>query len=625
MDDFDLRCVVRYLNGKGYPPNCNTGMKNRISKFASWHSVMNGTIYRDAGFQVEVGMSIIAVTAFSAVVSWAVNLYLDIAKDCTVELFVTEVATDRLVMERQVKYDIGCSCILHLEPGQEYLVRLRFVKYIKLDQTYEYILAEASQPYRAKLGKVELSQLLAKAEDMVSGDRGQYIRVLYRNKPECYYSEIFKNDGVMYPYMKDFNGDLGCPINGEIMGLFFGGKTFNNGSLPPSSPFGDTRFIIPVERLFHLGMNMYFADFYCHTVNHYVTVVLTEPFSYADMFCREHLLSLSMTHNPFFTATFNNTGDGFVYWMAKKVYVEVFYTLPVNLLWEMDNDYRCQMGKTSIIGRGYSKVEGIVKNPNCNICNLYKTKRRREESPVVTGADVKKPSTQSGANSVRPTVVAKRKNQITSESSKTVFPLATQVVNEKSDASQSKTQAAVITNKKNQTIGQSPANNKALPTAVKPKKRKRKSKSQRKANNSNPQRTVQVAVTSVKPVLKGMKAETSKSPMAENKPNASQSKTSATKILSDEPTLQSSKRVFVSPNDAGNKSIDDDIQILPSPVTTRIVIDLTGDNDVIGHASTSQVENGKGMDSNGNTIHMIKTGKLDPNLEPPSKRLRLDG
>lgn len=191
-------------------------------------------------------------------------------------------------------------------------------------------------------------------------------------------------DGIMKPYMKDFNGDPGCPINGQICGLFFAGKRDRkNGCLPTHSPFGEYRFVVPTFRLFNpFNLNMYFADFYCHTVNHYVTVVLTHPGSQEDVFCMQFLKKLNTTMNPFFMYDV----DSDRYWMASKIYVEVFYTLPVYVAYEMSIDpIRCQIGPTNVIGRGYSKVEGIVKNPNCSVCNLYTNKRKRDAS--VAGAE----------------------------------------------------------------------------------------------------------------------------------------------------------------------------------------------------------------------------------------------
>lgn len=59
--------------------------------------------------------------------------------------------------------------------------------------------------------------------------------------------------------------------------MFFSAKTLGDGSLPPTSPFGDIRMVIPALTLLDPNrINMYFCDFYCNKLTHYVTIVICE-------------------------------------------------------------------------------------------------------------------------------------------------------------------------------------------------------------------------------------------------------------------------------------------------------------------------------------------------------------
>lgn len=62
-----------------------------------------------------------------------------------------------------------------------------------------------------------------------------------------------------------------------LLGLFFSAKTLADGSLPPSSPFGDIRMILPaISLLDPTRVSFFFCDFYCNRIVHYVTVVVCE-------------------------------------------------------------------------------------------------------------------------------------------------------------------------------------------------------------------------------------------------------------------------------------------------------------------------------------------------------------
>ena len=183
----------------------------------------------------------------------------------------------------------------------------------------------------------------------------------YRNKPKTYFQEISNNNGIMEPYIKDMNGDPKCPINGRINGLFFMGRLDRNNPLclPPVSPFGDTRFIVPVERLFNAGSRLYFSDFWCHNVEHYVSLVITVPNSEADRFCQTHLLELDKYNNSYLRL--DRCGQVYI---LDTVWVEVLYTEAIGL-------FEGTITRTGTIGRGQSTRLGMPKKRTCRVCNLY--------------------------------------------------------------------------------------------------------------------------------------------------------------------------------------------------------------------------------------------------------------
>jgi hypothetical protein len=60
------------------------------------------------------------------------------------------------------------------------------------------------------------------------------IEHFYRNKSTEYYMDIVtSSSGIMKPYLKDYNGDQGCLINGAIPGLFY--STFLGSKSKPST------------------------------------------------------------------------------------------------------------------------------------------------------------------------------------------------------------------------------------------------------------------------------------------------------------------------------------------------------------------------------------------------------
>uniref|UniRef100_A0A0N5A8C6 PHYHIP_C domain-containing protein n=1 Tax=Syphacia muris TaxID=451379 RepID=A0A0N5A8C6_9BILA len=214
----------------------------------------------------------------------------------------------------------------------------------------------------------EMQMLYKKALDFV-GTAMHSFHVLYRCKPKMYYDDIhFHYGGIMEKYLKDNNGQAASSINGAISGLFFSARLSPDGSLPTHSPFGNVRMRI---QAFHLldpaRINMYFSDFYCNYITHYVTVVICEKNSETDIFCMQRLIKLPPDSNPFLRTIIRPPLFEPEFWVNKNVWVEIYYTENVPL----------SLGTFDTIiatGAGTSRVGGLPHNKQCQLCNLYPQK-----------------------------------------------------------------------------------------------------------------------------------------------------------------------------------------------------------------------------------------------------------
>ncbi|XP_046574924.1 phytanoyl-CoA hydroxylase-interacting protein-like isoform X1 [Haliotis rubra] len=165
--------------------------------------------------------------------------------------------------------------------------------------------------------------LLTKAEDHCRSS--DTVSGLYRNATAKYFDQL--ENTTMMPSVKDNFGNPTCPINGKLEGVFFG-VTLYKGDLPTISPYGDTRVVVPLERLFDDSARLYFADFYrWKSGNHYVILVLTRPDTEADLFCQEHLIKLNERTNVFL----KKEGSTYKTLRQDKVWVYVFYTDEVDI------------------------------------------------------------------------------------------------------------------------------------------------------------------------------------------------------------------------------------------------------------------------------------------------------
>ncbi|XP_060082343.1 phytanoyl-CoA hydroxylase-interacting protein-like [Ylistrum balloti] len=215
----------------------------------------------------------------------------------------------------------------------------------------------------------EVRELYGKAFNFLSRfPHFSHISHFYRNKSVRYFQQIKSTGGVMHKYIKNWGGDQASTLNGQIQGLFFSTYVHPVTHLPPdSSYFGSVRLHVPTYFLLNSNMNMYFSDFYCHTVNHKVQIVLAVKGSPSDHFCRQRLVLLNQYDNPFLVRV--QYGYRETVKVTNNVIVEVFYTenVPIRDLVLNDNAFFSQTKQT---GNALAMVNGIPKNRDCQICNL---------------------------------------------------------------------------------------------------------------------------------------------------------------------------------------------------------------------------------------------------------------
>ena len=271
-------------------------------------------------------------------------------------------------------YEVRLPLPLQLKLGYEYNFLVTVEMFSTLYHRSVTILTKEIK-HKEVLVKSELEKLMQKAEDFqLCGTNNQQLPVkcAYRNKPRQYFDNIRINkSNIMEVYIKDNNGDPGCPINGQINGLFFGVRPEpSTMDIPDISLFGDTRIFFPVQKLIQPATRLYFADFYCHKKIHYITFVATKSNSPADKFCEKHLLELSLDNNPFFyrrpfTIFFNGFYET-AFYCCREPRVEILYTENIDL----SQDYIQWQKDVRTIGRGSSTPGGIPKRQFCKICNL---------------------------------------------------------------------------------------------------------------------------------------------------------------------------------------------------------------------------------------------------------------
>ena len=278
-------------------------------------------------------------------------------------------------LDRTLEHSNSFPLEYQLQLGSEYKIKAMIQKCSSLDSNFTtFMTLEAC--HRKVLQKWQLEKLMNKAEHFeVQEANGEKLEVkyAYRNKPPHYFDNIKNNrSNIMEVYIKDNNGDPGCPINGQIKGLFFAVRPEpSTMEVPNVSPFGERRITIPIDQLVESNTRLYFADFWCHYKRHWVTLVVTKPDTNTDTFCKEHLLELSLERNPFFFCKTSSI-DGHESTQKPKFYcceeptVELFYTENIDL-----NEHSITWATVETLGkRGSSTPGGIPKRQQCSTCNL---------------------------------------------------------------------------------------------------------------------------------------------------------------------------------------------------------------------------------------------------------------
>ncbi|MCP9265944.1 Phytanoyl-CoA hydroxylase-interacting protein-like [Dirofilaria immitis] len=230
------------------------------------------------------------------------------------------------------------------------------------------VVAVGTTCMKAVFSADEMQALYKKSLDFV-GTVMHSFRFLYRCKPKIYYDDIqFHRGGIMEKYMKDNNGQAASSINGAISVCagyiyrsIFSARLLPDGSLPTHSPFGNVRMLVPAMTLLDPArVNMYFCDFYCNYITHYVTVVICEKHS-------DRLIKLAPDSNPFLRIVFRPPMFEPEFWVNKNVWVEIYYTENVPLNWG-------RFDAITATGAGTSRVGGLPHNKQCQLCNLYPQK-----------------------------------------------------------------------------------------------------------------------------------------------------------------------------------------------------------------------------------------------------------
>lgn len=210
---------------------------------------------------------------------------------------------------------------------------------------------------------------------------------LYRNKGSSYFADIINNQNAfMQPYLKDQGNDPFNPTNVRLGGLFFTAEGGYSESYQKPSYFGDTRFVIPVGNIMN-DANVYFADFYClQSEYHYVNLVVCEPLTRADAFCREKLMNISKEENPFLFKLANGEYQVIQY---EYLNVEIFVTWPIDMKKELKRGAYIKYG-VERAGMGSSKKGGLPKNSSCSLCNITDRSsyvQVRSSEKVIASAD----------------------------------------------------------------------------------------------------------------------------------------------------------------------------------------------------------------------------------------------
>lgn len=305
----------------------------------------------------------------------AYGISCDIGLSSVITIIKRLVPLQTFVFLQMKAEDIRFDVLFDLTPATDYDIWMHSVEgeTLKHGSFYRRLGFSKLERFRTYFTVNELKILYDRAVSFLKCKDFAFLEYFYRNKPIDYYKDIFENhNGIMKPYAKDENGDRSSIINRNIEGLFFNANLGKKLSPPPVSFFGRRRAFIRSDNIFHGNSKLYFADFYCHYEKHYVTLVITEQNSRADIFCTDRLLSLDIFDNPFLKLMVVPISEQTKVYtvLSKSLHVEVLYTESVDLKFIQQQQNGFLFKDVGVLGRGASKPSGIPKNEKCEICNI---------------------------------------------------------------------------------------------------------------------------------------------------------------------------------------------------------------------------------------------------------------
>ncbi len=244
--------------------------------------------------------------------------------------------------------------------GQHFTITVVVKRPVDASGNLAVLLQRAVEHKEVRL-KSELRLLMRKAAELAHAHKLLPVHFAFRNKTRQYFRYILvEEDQIMRTYIKDNNGDPGCPINGKLDGLFFNVRPDpKTKQVPTVSFYGDILITIPIDKLIEPDVNVYFADIYCHHQTHHLALVATKPGSEADKFCSKALPRLSIEDNPFLFRV------GTLWFSSVEPLVEVMYTEDVRL-----SEPHVTWSVVRTTGRGSSTPHGHPKRTDCSVCNL---------------------------------------------------------------------------------------------------------------------------------------------------------------------------------------------------------------------------------------------------------------
>ena len=117
------------------------------------------------------------------------------------------------------------------------------------------------------------------------------------------------------------------------------------------------------QKFNHREVRLYFADFYCMSKMHWVTLVLTYKGSVQDRYCENRLPELDLSENEFL---YVDDYGSVMKRTANMFKTEIFYAADVDLNHWVRNGGIIE----TVNGLGQSSTKGKPKRRECSICNL---------------------------------------------------------------------------------------------------------------------------------------------------------------------------------------------------------------------------------------------------------------